>query len=254
MNKEDEWVTGQIKISVEGQPLEMELTVPAKPVTARTMLPIFQQMSNSFVQLGVNAVENQGEEISCKMGCGACCRQPVPLSEAETYQIAELVENMPEPRRSEVKDKFQKAFDHFAKIGWFEKLEKTASSEPEVRQQTLTDYFEEGIPCPFLEDESCSIHESRPTVCREYLVTTPATKCENPDPTVRVVPLPVKPSATLCQITKSENLGAVVNFVPLILALKWAEQFPENKEERTGEQWMAAFFQNLSKKEIPKNS
>src|SRR4029077_10602687 len=38
-------------------------------------------------------------------------------------------------------------------------------------------YFAQGIPCPFLEDESCSIHPERPLVCREYLVTSPAELC-----------------------------------------------------------------------------
>jgi Fe-S-cluster containining protein len=257
MKNEGDWVTGRVKLSVEGHPLDMEMTVPAKPVTIRTMLPVFQQMSNSFVQIGIDAVEGNGEEISCKKGCGACCRQPVPVSEAEAYQIAELVEEMSEPRRSEVRERFQKAFEHFAEIGWFEKLEKTASMPAKIRQQTLTDYFHEGIPCPFLEDESCSIHQNRPTVCREYLVTSPAENCQDPTPeTIRGVPLPIKPSATLCAITKSDNLGSVVNFVPLILSLVWVDKFPENKEERTGEQWMAEFFKNLTKSEIPqgKNS
>jgi Fe-S-cluster containining protein len=36
------------------------------------------------------------------------------------------------------------------------------------------------MPCPFLEDESCSIHPDRPLVCREYLVTSPAELCAGP--------------------------------------------------------------------------
>ena len=34
--------------------------------------------------------------------------------------------------------------------------------------------------CPFLEEESCSIHPDRPLVCREYLVTSPAELCAGP--------------------------------------------------------------------------
>lgn len=30
---------------------------------------------------------------------------------------------------------------------------------------------------PFLEDDACSIHPHRPSVCREYLVTSPAEHC-----------------------------------------------------------------------------
>lgn len=249
---EEDWVTGNVRIKVGGHPLDLEMTVPAKPVTARRMLPVFRQMANSFVQVGVDAATTNGEEISCKAGCGACCRQPVPLSEIEAYEIAKMVDEMPEPRQTEVREKFRKAYEHFAGIGWFEKLEKTATSPPEVRQQTLTEYFEEGVACPFLEDEACSIHAERPLVCREYLVTSPSENCDSPTAeTVRTVPLPVKPSATVCSITRTDNLGSVVNFVPLVLSLVWAENFDENKEERNGELWMKEFFSDLSKSEIP---
>ena len=38
------------------------------------------------------------------------------------------------------------------------------------------------------------------------------------------------------------------------MSLKWAEMNEENFEEKTGEEWMADFFQNLTKSEIPKEA
>ncbi len=252
MSKEDEWKTINATVSIKGHPLEMQMTVPKKSVTARKMLPIFRQMANSFVQIGVNAVESNGEKISCKAGCGACCRQPVPISESEVYQLAELVEEMPEPRRSKIKEKFQKGVEHFAGIGWFEKLERTVSAPAEVRQAVLDEYFHEGIPCPFLEKESCSIYEERPLVCREYLVTTPAENCKNPTPqSIRTIAVPIKPSPAVCSMTKSENMNAGINFVPLILSLDWAKNFPEQAEEKPGEEWLKDFFKNITGKDVP---
>ena len=228
------------------------MTVPNKKVTARKMLPIFRQMANSFVQIGIDAVEANGEEISCRAGCGACCRQPVPISESEVYQIAELVGNMPEPRRGKIREKFKKGCEHLARIGWFQKLEATVTASAEVRQSVLNEYFEQGIPCPFLEDESCSIYEERPLVCREYLVTTPAENCKTPRPdNIRTIAIPIKPSPAVRSISKTENLNAGINFVPLILSLDWAENFPEKAEEKQGEQWLKDFFQNITGKEVP---
>jgi hypothetical protein len=40
----------------------------------------------------------------------------------------------------------------------------------------------------------------------------------------------------------------------MVLALKWAENNAENFPEKTGEQWMADFFVNLTKSEIPKSA
>lgn len=252
MNKEDEWKTINARVSIKGNPLDLQMTVPTKKVTVRKMLPIFRQMANSFVQIGIDAVEAHGEKISCKAGCGACCCQPVPISQSEVYQIAEVVEAMPEPRRSEIKEKFRQGVKHFAEIGWFQKLESTVHASAEVRQSVLDEYFHQGISCPFLENQSCSIYEERPLVCREYLVTTPAENCKNPKPeTIRTIAIPIKPSPAVCSMSKTENLNAGINFVPLILSLDWAENFPEEAEEKTGEDWMKEFFKSITGKEVP---
>jgi Fe-S-cluster containining protein len=253
MENDSEWITGQIKISVNGIPLEMQMTVPAKAVKPQRMLPIFQQMSNSFVEMGISAVENSGGKISCQKGCSACCRQPIPLAEIEAYQIAGLVENLPEPRRTEIKRRFDAAGRHFQEIGWFEKLDKCAYLSKEEREKVILEYFDENVACPFLEDSVCSIYEERPLACREYLVTSPAENCAHPSPeTVQMIELQIKSAATLRQIGDSRNLNAIVNFLPLILALKWTEMHADEFPEKTGERWMADFFQKLTNSQIPK--
>ena len=254
MGNED-WVTGNIRISLGGEPLDLQMTVPAKPVKPQKMLPIFQQMTNSFVGMAENAVENAGGKISCQKGCGACCRQAIPLAEIEAYRIAEMVEAMPEPRRAEIKNRFEKAWHHFSKIGWFERLDNCAGMTHEEREKVVLEYFHEGIACPFLENESCSIHPERPLACREYLVTSPAVNCSKLTAEgIRMVELPVKPSDTIRKITNSRNLNQSVNFVPLVLALEWAKINADEFPEKTGEQWMAEFFTKLTRSEIPKKA
>lgn len=248
-----DWVTGNVRINFGGQPLDLQMTVPAKPVKPQRMLPIFQQMATSFVGMSETAVENAGGKISCQKGCGACCRQPVPLAEIETYKVAEIVEAMPEPRRTEIKRRFEKAWQHFAEIGWFERLDECFKLSTEERNKVILEYFHEGVPCPFLENESCSIHLERPIVCREYLVTSPAENCADPSAEkIRMVEIAVKPSGVVRKITNGEKLsGQAVNFVPLVLALEWANRNADAFPEKTGEQWMADFFRNLTKSEIP---
>lgn len=249
MSNESDWKTGQITLSVGGTKFEMEMTVPAKPIKPTRMLPIFQAMTSSFVDLEVGETEKQGKKISCKAGCGACCRQAVPLAEIEAYKIAELVENLEEPRRSKIKQKFETGCQHFHETGWFERMDEYANLSHEERQKTVMEYFYEGIPCPFLENESCSIHADRPLACREYLVTSPAENCADPSPeTIRMVKMTVEPSKTLREIGRSENLQKL-NFVPMIRALEWARQYPENMPEKTGPDWTMEFVQNLKANE-----
>lgn len=235
----------------------MRLELPTAPIKPHRLLPVFQQMTNYFVDLSVQAVESTGEKISCKAGCGACCRQPVPISELEIYQIAALVESLPEPRRSEVRKRFSEAREHFENIGWFKQIAdcdaagQTKSIEDVKSQlQMLVDkYFREGVACPFLENESCSIHSARPLVCREYLVTSPPDNCSRENGgEIRRINLFMSPSKTVQHLGvsgKMENMG----FVPLIRALELAETFPESFEEKTPELWVDEFFDRLNSKQ-----
>lgn len=242
----EEWVTGKVTLKMFGAPVEMEMTVPAKPVKMSRMLPIFQAMTSSFANIGEQAAAARGEEISCKKGCGACCRQPVPLMEIEVYQIRDLVENMPEPRRTEVKRRFAEAFEHFVENGWFEKMTHLDETSVEDRFKTVMSYFYEGVPCPFLDEESCSIHLDRPLICREYLVTSPAEYCANPTAaTVKLIELPLKISPIIREFNRMGR------FVPLIAALEFAEQIPEDETEKNGMQWMQEFFVRLTQKKTP---
>ncbi len=257
----ENWVTGNVVLRIGGQPVEMEMTVPAWPVKPQRMLPIFQQMTNSIVGLSEDAIRESGKEISCKMGCGACCRQPVPVSEAEIYQLADLVEAMPEPRRAVIRERFKTANGHFAAMGWYDRIAKLAEqAKPEnadyIPKELMDEamrYFFEGVACPFLENESCSIHESRPLACREYLVTSPAENCSNPSAeTIDKVPLLLNPSRAMRFVGRTGNLSHW-GILPLVRALEFAEQVPETFTEKKGERWAAEFFEHLTQSDIPES-
>jgi Fe-S-cluster containining protein len=257
----DNWVTGEVVLSINGEPLKMQMTVPATPIKPHRMLPIFQKMKNSFVEMSAVADGALGETVSCRMGCAACCYHPVPISEIEIYYLAELIEEMPEPRRTEIKQRFREADEHFRTIGWFDRIKEVGdltltASEVEVVDEinkAAMEYFREGIPCPLLDVDAgaCTIHEDRPLACREYLVTSPAANCSNPSAdTIKKVELMMQPSHTLQFVGST---GTFTGFIPLIRALELAESFPERFEERTGERWAADFFGKLTHQHIPRS-
>ncbi len=255
-----EWTTGNIEMTIGGIPIKMELTVPATPVKPHRMLPIFQQMTNSFVDISAQSAEANGKTISCKAGCGACCSQPVPIAEIEAYHIAEVVEQLPEPRRTEIRQRFTDAVEHFTKIDWFDRMKATAAraaTEPRDTvikdiQKIALEYFEENLPCPFLEEGSCSIHPVRPVACREYLVTSPAENCSNPTATtVNKIDLFVKASDSVRTVGRTEKFRKM-GFIPLIKALDLAAEYPESFTQKTGQRWVTDFFEQLTKTEIPK--
>jgi len=249
-----EWTTGRVKLRINGQPVELEMTVPAGPVKLQRVIPIFQQLTNMFVDAGVEAAQTEGKSISCKAGCGACCRQPVPIAEAEVYQIAELVEAMPEPRRGVIKARFAAGVAQIRASGWFEAFEACIASgrsmpyDAAALQQieVVLQYFRQGVPCPFLEDESCSIHAARPLSCREYLVTSPARNCATPIAgTVHKVDVVMRPSRSLAAISKTGRMNEH-GLLLLILALELAAAYPDDSPCKAGSEWMMEFFRHTT--------
>lgn len=235
-----EWNTGEVTLSVDGRPLRMQISVPAKHVKPQVMLPIFQKLANAFTDMAVKQTEADGKTISCQKGCGACCRQAIPLSEVEIYYLSMLIGHIAEPQQTEIRRRFAAAAERFRSNGWFERFEQSKGEE-ELKAVVL-EYFLEGIACPFLEEESCSVYPYRPIACREYLVTTPAAHCSAPgEEVIQRIPLPVNASDGLFKLGLTGRL-AEKKFLPMVFALEWAEKYPERFTEKRGEEWLAEFF------------
>jgi Fe-S-cluster containining protein len=224
-----DWHVAKVGVTVGGERFESHVPVPDGPARPRDVVRTAQVLTEAIVDRGV---ANSSEPISCRKGCGACCRQVVPISQPEARLIAEVLEQMPEPRRSEVRARFADALEKLSGTDLPERMRHADTLEADERQRLALDYFRQGIACPFLEDEACSIYENRPLACREYLVTTPAVNCSVPtlEPVVRV-PLAGRMSVALGQLEPTSTERSVW-WIPLVLAPQWAEANPEEPEPR----------------------
>src|SRR4051812_39631140 len=175
-------VSVSVALSVRGRKFDLELGVFADTVPAEAMLPLFRSFAENFVDMAVKEAEQQGKKITCQKGCGACCRQLVPISAIEARQLAKMVEQMPPVRRQIIRQRFANARRKLSEAGLLGKLSRPQDMDEEQRKTIAPEYFALGMACPFLEFESCSIHPDRPIACREYLVTSPAEFCASPTP------------------------------------------------------------------------
>ena len=252
MNQTDphDRLTADVVLAVEGHRLQMRVSVDAGPTPVRDLIPVARAVAGAVVDIAVARSAEEGQAISCKKGCGACCRQMVPVGESEARQIRHRVESLPEPRRAEVRRRFEDAWRRLDDAGLFEVLQSRESWTPEDVERRGLEYFRLGIPCPFLEEESCSIHAERPLSCREYLVTSPAECCaaptrENID-TLRI-PLSVWPALALCDRPAT---GPFIPWVPLVLAPRWADDCPP-PAARPGPEVVKQLFENLTGRPVP---
>ena len=227
--------------------LQTTMSVPTEPIRLKEMLPLFFSFADAVMSAAANGVEQSGEKISCKKGCGACCRQLVPISEPEAHWIAELVDRLPIQKQDEIRDRFAESRRRLAESGLLDKLLHTKSWAEGEGWSIAMSYFRLGIPCPFLENEACSIHRDRPIKCREYLVTSPAANCRQPSANnIRMVDLPFQMWTALARLENTSATEEKVPWVPLILALEWADADAQEPEPRAGHEVLREFFDRLT--------
>jgi Fe-S-cluster containining protein len=243
-------VVARINLTVSGQPIETEITLPNRPVRPVQMVPLFSRFAELVVDSAVKVAQAEGKQVSCKAGCGACCRQLVPLSEMEAVHIAQILYALPTDRHQVVQARFQQGRAQLAQAGLLEQLKDPTTLDADHVSTFGLDYFAQGIPCPFLEDESCSIHEVRPISCREYLVTSPAEHCVKPTAgTVQCVPLGLTVSKAVKSLAGTPT-GPMLPWVPLILADEWAANYAE-PPARLAPELLQLFLERVREQQQP---
>ncbi|MDP1966765.1 MAG: YkgJ family cysteine cluster protein [Reyranella sp.] len=238
-------VVGRVVIVLGEEPVTLELGVPPGPVAFEDVLPILHGLTDFVVGRGVAAAETEGRTVSCRAGCGACCRQLVPISQAEARALAALVAAMPAPRRDAVLRRFDEALQVLHAAGIVAEIDAVRHDDGGAPRDLGMRYFNQGVACPFLEDEACSIHPDRPLSCRQYLVTSPAAHCASPSPTtIEMVALPARPSQAL-MLADCED--AVTTWLPLIYAPGYAAEIPAPARARTAPDILRDVFSRLEK-------
>jgi Fe-S-cluster containining protein len=86
--------------------------------------------------------------VACKAGCDHCCHQSVGVTAPEALAIAAHLRQASAPELLAV-----------VKVRLAERLERTRGLSADER-------FSPELPCPFLQQGSCSIYDVRPLVCR----------------------------------------------------------------------------------------
>ena len=232
-------------LPVAGVFLRGTVQVPAGRTTLTQLLPIIQNFENAIVGRVAEEAERNGTPIRCKAGCGACCRQMVPLNLFEAEALTDWMQSLPEEQQAALAARFHRALSALRDAGVIDKILATEHViEEGPTAQLAVDYFHAGVSCPFLENESCSIHPIRPLACREYLVVSPPELCQDPSVNdVTGVRLPLKLSRVLHTFAQ-EIAQDPRGWIPLVFLLAWArgKQRPGELVAGTGEEVLQKFL------------
>ena len=196
--------------------------VPSGNVTLTDLLPILQTFTSSIAGQMARVVGERGQPVSCGPKCGACCRQLVPISNFEAEGLAAWIRTLPVEQQGVLAARFHGALLMLQEKGVLAQLNPGMFElATDAFKELGLEYFTAGVACPFLVDESCSIHPIRPLVCREYMVTTPPEFCAEPGHKRAMgVVLPLQPSRALMQLGKRVE-GDAQGWLPLVFLFHW---------------------------------
>ena len=244
-----ETVTVEFAVGIGDGKFTASAIVPAGLTNLTQILPVLQSLDDSLIA-GVTAqLAEAGQIVSCKLGCTHCCRQLVAINTFEAEALTAWIQTLPESRQQQLAQRFHQALLKLAAAGLIDRMvNEDWLADTESSNQFALDYLYQRIPCPFLEDESCSIYPMRPLVCREYLVTSAPEHCIDPS-TLQSLPvrLPLHFSRSLNVISavlEQDTRG----WIPLLFLFAWmkAGAHPGETVAGTGPQVLLEFVKTLN--------
>jgi Fe-S-cluster containining protein len=237
--------TARFALKVQDVTIEMSAQLPYGPTVPMVLLPVLQNLSDSLTDLTIRRAAQLNEQLSCREGCGACCRQAVPISPTEARMLSQWIDQQPEPRRSALRERFQDAAARLEESGVAGRIRAGVDASDRGAMHAIgLDYFALGVACPFLDDERCTIHPIRPLRCREYLVVSPAEHCAHPQ-TKEIVG--IRPPVVLSQILARWSASGDAQGHELILLTmldEWVAAHPESGDDahRTAPEMLQEFL------------
>jgi Fe-S-cluster containining protein len=228
-----------LHLRVLGQSRKISVTVPGTPAAIEDLLPAAQEITDQTMAAACEHTAAAGHPPTCREGCTACCHQLVAISVAEALNLARIVDALEPERRQIVSDRFT----HLQQTLRAARLLDPASPDDapvmllQPESKTAQDplihlahrYYALHLPCPFLENDRCSVYDQRPLVCREYMVTSPVLHCDelgrHP---LAMIESPVHLSDGLADLV-AEITHEPARQIPLFSALAFAKSHEKNR-------------------------
>jgi Fe-S-cluster containining protein len=175
----------------------------------------------------------------------------VAVSAVEARALMKIVDTMPEPLRSRIRQRFADAR---------ERLEREASDMlqvllhphefPQTHQQArdmARRYLGLWVDCPFLEDEACTVYADRPVSCRQFAVYSPPEHCTTLNEHLRPVNPPGGHATQWMPVTERTRSGHAADVVALVVAPDFVAERPADPPPRPGIDLLDEFLNRMQR-------
>lgn len=214
----------EVRLPAGSRTFVADLDLPEEIAHPTDLAIALRQLANALTAFQLDGLT---EPLSCRAGCSVCCNQLVPVNEPEMHALVDLLRRLEPSHRDRVQARFDSVISRLDRAGLTEHL-RSPPRDPVAYQKLMLDYFALGAECPFLEEGRCSIYADRPSLCRQYNVTSPANLCSDPfNNDITMVPMPAFVDH-LCMNAFADLHNITVKVTPLPLAPEWVERNPEH--------------------------
>jgi len=204
------------------------LPLPSQPVRLSEVVVPLLGLDTAVVDQTVRHTAAVGRPSRCGPACGACCRQLVPLSAPEAFALTAAMRDLPDDQRRRLRHRFAALGATLARHPDLTQRILDIEGDEAATTVTALDYFDLQLACPFLEGESCSIHPARPSICREFHVTSNPAACADPAAGgTLAIEMPLRLSELLAHAHAHLYRLDRPLLVPLALAPSWVADHPE---------------------------
>jgi len=231
-----------VRLETPDGPLKGRVSVYTGPTPLAGLVPPLLALTDGLVGLTLARGEKEGRRATCRAGCGSCCCQMVPLAIPEAFFLRDVVATLPADRRRVILKRYDCIVSELENNGLYAHIMDPENTDEDYQKIAL-EYFYLRLPCPFLEQNHCSIYPMRPMACREYHVTTPPEWCADPRSfTVSSLKPRVAIPVVLTRLS-AELLGVRAQMIPLALALRWAGDHSDlHRRAWPGKELLAEFL------------
>jgi len=208
--------------------LRATVPLPERPLRLSEVVPLALQIGGQVVAQTVRRAADEGRPVTCGPACGACCRQLAAISIPEAFAVMAALRHTAPDHRRRIEERFAGAAAVLQQHPGLLDRVHAPGADAAAANATARDYFALQLPCPFLEDESCSIHRDRPSICREVNVVSPPALCRDPFANaVQSIRSPVHLSEILARLHAHLYQQPAPLLVPLSLAPTWVTDHPD---------------------------
>lgn len=172
----------QVSINIAREiSVSRDLTPPDGEVSFVDILPEIYTLHTDIIAATIDNNRRNGISIRCTKGCGTCCHQLVTVSIHEALLLAHLVSMLKPSEQYTIKKSFNHILTKLEEHSILKDLLHYNINQFEDKE-SITNiqrlYWSLNLDCPFLVENSCSIYQYRPLICREYLVSSEPVNCQ----------------------------------------------------------------------------